>query len=90
MARTTEQCIARVAARGSIGQGEARQLLEDVAERAERMRRSGTDDPVVTAAWQMARDLKDKAKADRLDALRNATIRMQLSNRSMSQADSGN
>jgi hypothetical protein len=75
MARTTEQCIARVAARGSIGQGEARQILEDVAERAERMRRSGTDDPVVTAAWQMARDLKDKAKADRLDALRNATIR---------------
>jgi|SRR5215472_4736066 len=75
MARSIEACIARVAARGRIGQKEAQQLIEDLAERAENMRRTGADDPVVTAAWDMARKMKEGAKADRIDALRNATIR---------------
>jgi hypothetical protein len=55
-------CIARIAARGSIGKKEAVDLLEAVAEAGEKQRRSGIEDPIATAAWQLARDLADKLK----------------------------
>jgi len=68
-------CIARIAARGSIGQEEARALLEETAEGGERQRRSGVEDPIVTAAWSLARDMKQRAANNRIDAIRNATVR---------------
>jgi hypothetical protein len=67
-----QACIARIAARGSIGKEEASALLEEVSEAAERMRRSGADEPIVTAAWSLARDLKQEKVRNRVDALRNA------------------
>src|SRR5271156_2478591 len=76
--RSTEACIARVAAKGSIGQQEAAQILEDLAERADRMRATGVDDPLIHAAHEAALSITEKAKADRLDALRNATVRAQM------------
>ncbi len=72
-----QACIARIAARGSIGQEEARALLEETAEGGERMRRSGVEDPIVTAAWSLARDLKQRAVNNRVDAIRNAGVRQE-------------
>lgn len=68
-------CIARIAARGSIGKKEAVDLLEAVSEAGEKQRRSGVEDPIATAAWQLARDLAEKAEERKADALRNAGIR---------------
>lgn len=81
MARSTEQCIARVAAKGSISQSEAAQILEDVAIRAEKMRATGVDDPIVAAAGAAAMGIKEKAKADLLDAIRNADKRVGMMTR---------
>lgn len=86
MARSTEACIARVAARGSITQAEASQILEDVAVRAEKMRTSGIDDPVVAAAGAAAMGIKAKARADFLDAVRNADARSRMIGRATSES----
>jgi hypothetical protein len=75
MARSFEACIARVAAKGSIGQQEASQILEGLAERADQMRASGVDDPLIHAAHEAALNIKEKARNDRMDALRNAAAR---------------
>lgn len=72
------ECIAKIAARGSIGQTEARDLLQEVADRAEQMRATGQPDPFVTAARDLADKLKDAARKDKMDALRNAEIRAAL------------
>ena len=72
MARSTEACIARVAAKGSIGQQEAAQILEDLAVRAEKMRATGMEDPVVAAAGEAAMGIKEKARADFLRVVKNA------------------
>ena len=74
--RNIEACIARVAARGKITQSEAAQILEDVAIRAERMRDTGEFDSVVAAAGAAAMGLKEEARADLLDAIRNADARV--------------
>ena len=73
-------CIARIAARGSIGKKEAVDLLEAVAEAGEKQRRSGIEDPIATAAWGLARDLADKAEERKADALRNAGLRQDRMN----------
>lgn len=81
MPRTTEDCIATVAARGQITQKEAAQILEDVAVRAERMRATGIDDPVVAAAGEAAMGIKEKARIDFLAAVKNADARQQMLDR---------
>jgi hypothetical protein len=68
-------CIARIAARGSIGKEEARALLESVGERADEMRRTGLDNPVVSAAWELSQKIKVDAAERKADALLNAGIR---------------
>lgn len=68
-------CISRVAARGRIGQAEARDILDAVYNGAEDMRQTGQKNPVVTAAWRMAQQLKDDARQKRIGAIRNARIR---------------
>ncbi len=70
-----EACAKKISERGRLTDQEAKDLLQEVASRAERMRLSGEADPFVTAAGELAQNLKDRAKADRLDALRNAAIR---------------
>lgn len=68
-------CLARIAARGTIGQEEARAILEEVSEAADRMRATGVDEPIVTAAWDLARKLKTQKALDRTSTLVNATKR---------------
>lgn len=75
MARSTEECLARIAAAGKISTAQALDLLSDVADRAEEMRRTGVEDPIVTAAGELAGKVKEAARLDRIDALRNATKR---------------
>ena len=72
MSRSTEACLARVAAKGAITQKEAQQILEDIEARAEKMRATGVDDPVFAAAGAAGAAIKEKAKSDFLDAVRNA------------------
>jgi hypothetical protein len=79
--RSTEDCIARVAAKGTISQQEAAQILEDVAARAEKMRATGVADPVVAAAGEAAMGIKEKAKADFLRAVKNADALAQTMSR---------
>lgn len=69
------ECIGKIAARGKISTSEALDLLNEVADRGEKMRRSGVADPFVSAAQDLAQKLKENAEADRIDALRNAAIR---------------
>ena len=87
--RSTEACIARVAAKGSIGQGEAAQIIEDLAVRAERMRTTGIEDPVVAAAGEAAMGIREKARADFLDAVRNADARQRMMTRATGEAEGG-
>lgn len=70
-------CIARIAARGSIGQKEAFALLEEVSEAAERQRISGSEDPIVSAAWGLARDMQEAALNKKIDAVLNTKIRLE-------------
>ncbi len=85
--RNIEDCVARVAARGAITQSEAAQILEEVAIRAEHMRDSGEFDSIVAAAGAAAMGLKENARADLLDAIRNADKRVGIMARA--KAESG-
>lgn len=71
-------CVARIVERGRMTEGEARQILQEVADRAERMRATGVPDPFVTAAGEMATQLTENAQRAHVDALRNASIRSNL------------
>lgn len=71
MAEDAENCISKIAAAGSITARQAGNLLREVGARAEEMRKSGEQDPFVAAAAQLGESFKNKARADRLDALRN-------------------
>lgn len=68
-------CLARIAARGQITPEAAKAIISEVADRAERMRRTGQPDPFVTAAKQLTERLKETARKDKLDAVRNALKR---------------
>lgn len=70
-----ENCLKEIAARGRMGSGEALDILQEVAYRGDRMRQTGEADPFVYAAADMADKLRESARLDRLDALRNAKIR---------------
>lgn len=78
---TLEGCLARVAARGTIGKAGALEMLQHVADRAEDMRRTGTPDPYVAAAADLGRRMQDNARLDRLDSLRNAAKRQAILNK---------
>lgn len=64
---------------------QAMDLLQQVADRAEEMRQTGEADPFVAAASELVDQLKEQAKLDRVDALRNAAVR----NRIMGQVRAG-
>jgi hypothetical protein len=70
-----EDCLARVAAAGRVSRSAALQLLEQVHDRAEQMRLTGAEDPHLAAASELAAKAQETARADRLDAIRNATKR---------------
>jgi hypothetical protein len=76
--RNFASCVAKIAAAGRITSGQATDLLQLVADRAERMRRTGQGDAAVTAAAKLASDVKAAAKVMRLDALKNAASRARL------------
>lgn len=68
-------CLKKIEARGRVTNAEAREILQEVADRAEQMRRAGQRDPLVSAVRDLSAKIKDKAAKDRLDAIRNAGIR---------------
>ena len=70
-----EACLQRIAKKGGAAARQARQILEGVHEAGERLAEQGVADPYVTAAQQLADRVKAKARAERLDALKNATAR---------------
>lgn len=76
--KSFQDCLAKVAAAGKITATQAGDVLEMVADRAERMRRTGQSDPVVAAAARLAGDLKAAAKVKQLDAMRNAAVRSRM------------
>lgn len=77
----TAACIAKIAASGKMSENDAKQLLQDVADRGEKMRVTGTPDPFVSAAGKLAeRTLKD-AQERSADALLNAGKRQQVMDR---------
>jgi hypothetical protein len=65
------KCLARVAARGSLGEKEAMDIIAEVAERADTMRQTGQLDPHVYAAADLAATLVQRREAALLDALQN-------------------
>ena len=79
-------CVDKIAARGQITQGEAKQILQDVAARAETMRKTGDPDAFVKAAGELGAQLTEKAKSDRLDALNNAAKRQAIMDHIISEA----
>ena len=78
MARDLSHCIARVSAAGRITAGQALELLQGVADRAEKMRATGKADALVTAAAELAGEVKVAAQRRHLDALLNAATRARL------------
>jgi hypothetical protein len=74
-ASNLEACLQRIAAKGGAAARQARQILEQVHEEGERLAEQGVADPYVAAAQRLADQVKAKARAERLDALRNATAR---------------
>jgi hypothetical protein len=73
-----EKCVGRVAKAGKIGRADALKLLQQVDDRAQAMLASGTPDPYLKAAAELAAQETETARLDRLDALRNAVKRTQL------------
>ena len=67
--------MTRVAAAGQVSRASALELLQQVHDRAERMRETGAPDPFLKAASELAAETKETARLDRLDAIRNATKR---------------
>jgi hypothetical protein len=85
-ARSFEQCVDAVAAAGKLGKKAALDLLSEVDERAEEMRRTGATAPYLEAASDLARKALDDAKVMRLDALRNAVARADMMQRAEAEA----
>ena len=68
-------CVGKIAERGGVDEDGAKDILQEVANRAEALRATGEADPFVKAADEAATRLRDAAKLDAADALRNASIR---------------
>lgn len=75
-----QRCLIRIATRGSIGQKEAFDLLSEVAEAAERQRLSGSQEPVIDAAWNLAREMQSKAETKKAQVMDNARIQQDRTN----------
>src|SRR5690242_109916 len=73
-----ETCIKRIASKGGITGAEARRVLDEIYERGSKMEAAGTKRPYEAAAAEMVARATEAAKRDRLDALRNATIRSDI------------
>ena len=68
-------CVGKITERGGVDEDGAKDILQEVANRAETLRTAGEADPFVKAADEAATRLRDAAKLDAADALRNASIR---------------
>jgi hypothetical protein len=68
-------CLARIAARGGRTAAEARRILGEVHDRGADLVAEGAADPYVQAAQELAERARQAARQQRLDALRNATVR---------------
>lgn len=80
----TAACIAKIAASGKMSENDAKQLLQDVANRGEKMRVSGTPDPFVAAAGKLAAKSLREAEERSADAILNAGKRQQIIDRILS------
>src|SRR5260221_4954908 len=73
----TAACIAKIASSGKMSENDAKQLLQDVADRGEKMRRTGVPDPFVAAAGKLAEKSLRDAQNGAIDAVKNAGIHAQ-------------
>lgn len=73
----TAACISKIVATGRMTEKDAQQLLQDVANRGEKMRVTGVKDPFVTAAGKLAEKALRDAQNRTADAVKNAAIRTQ-------------
>lgn len=71
-------CLAQIAERGRMTDGEAKQILQETVDRAELMRMTGEPDAFVQAASELAGRMKETAKRNQVDALRNAAARNKI------------
>ena len=71
-------CLGKIVERGRLTDDQAREILQEVANRGEQLRATGEADAFVKAAGEMAEKLKENAKLDHADALRNAALRQGL------------
>ncbi len=71
-------CVGKIVERGRLTDDQAREILQEVANRGEQLRATGEADAFVKAAGEMAEKLKENAKLDHADALRNAAVRQGL------------
>ena len=76
-----EHCLDTITRQSGVSRQEALDILEKVADRAEEMRRTGTPDAAVAAAGKLSEEFRAKAEQDRLDAIRNATARAEITAR---------
>lgn len=70
-----EQCLGKISERGKIQPDEAKQILSEVANRAEQMRRTGVADPFVKAAGELAQNIDEVIKSKKREAILNAQTR---------------
>lgn len=73
-----EECLARIARKSGRVGAQARRILQQVSDLGDTLGGAGVADPYIAAAQQLSDRVRLAAKADRLDALRNATIRAGL------------
>ena len=76
--KSFEECASRVMAAGKINHQAALDLLQQVHDRAEDMRRLDKPDPIMEAVSELAGKVRETARLDRLDAIKNATKRTEI------------
>lgn len=71
-------CIRRVATKAAVSEAEADDILQRVFNRGEKYRASGKQNPYAIAAAELGEQITTAAKQDKLDAIRNASVRNKL------------
>jgi hypothetical protein len=74
MARSFEQCLQALTAAHGISEQEALDILQQVSDRADELRRGGTPDAEMAAAGRLADEFRAKAMSNRIAAI-NSVLR---------------
>lgn len=74
-----EACMAKIVEKGAINAREARSVLEAVSDHADQL--VGGSDKFITAAKELSENIRATARANRIDAVRNALKQSQVMDR---------